>query len=69
MNTVEVKALVRDVIVYYGLPFTVLSVVGSPRGWEIVVRAETGGTIPFTVADGRPVYLRETIQKTLEAHF
>jgi hypothetical protein len=64
-----VTSIVRDVIVHYGLPFTVVSVVDSPGGWDIVVRAETGETIPFTVPDGRPVHVRETIQKTLEAHF
>jgi hypothetical protein len=67
MKTIEVKSLVRDVIVYYGLPFTVLSVVDSPRGWDVLVLAQTGGTIPFTVPDGRAVSIREAIQKTLEA--
>jgi hypothetical protein len=51
------------------LPFTVLSVIGSPGGWDIVVRAQTGEHIPFRVPDGRPVHVRETIQKTLEAHY
>jgi hypothetical protein len=69
MNTVDVTAIVRDVIVHYGLPFTVLSVVGSHRGWDIMVRAESGRTITFTVADGRPVYLREAVQERLEAEF
>jgi hypothetical protein len=69
MNTVDVTSVVRDVIVHHGLPFTVLSVTGSPGGWDIVVRAQTGEHIPFTVHDGRPVHVRETIQKTLEAHY
>jgi hypothetical protein len=69
MNSVEIKSLVREVIVHYGLPFTVLSVAGAPGRWDIVVRADTGGTIPFSVADGRPAHVRETIQKMLEAHF
>ena len=38
MNTTEVDALVRSVIVHLGLPFAVLSVVGSPAGWNIEVR-------------------------------
>jgi hypothetical protein len=69
MDTVQVTAIVQDVIVHYGLPFKVLSVIGSQHGWDIMVRAESGRTIPFTVADGRPVYVRETIQAKLEAEF
>jgi hypothetical protein len=69
MDIVQVKSLARDVIVHFGLPFTVLSVSGSPGRWDFVVRAQTGGTIPFSVADGRPAFMRETIQKKLEAHF
>lgn len=69
MDTVQVTAIVQDVIAHYGLPFTVLSVIGSHRGWDIMVRAESGRTIPFTVSDGRPVYVRETIQAKLEAEF
>jgi len=49
------------------LPFTVLSVIASERRWEILVRAESGRTIPLSVADGRPHYIRETIQEKLEA--
>ena len=39
MNTTEVDALVRSVIIHHGLPFAVLSVVESPAGWNIQVRA------------------------------
>ncbi|MGH9313346.1 MAG: hypothetical protein ACRD1S_09120 [Vicinamibacterales bacterium] len=67
MTATEMKSLVGAVIVHYGLPFTVLSVIGSPDGWNILVRAGTGGIVRFTVADGRPVDLREAIQGTLEA--
>ncbi len=67
MNAGEVTAILRDVIVHYGLPFTVLSVIASERRWEILVRAESGRTIPLSVADGRPHYIRETIQEKLEA--
>ena len=47
MNTTEVDALVRSVIVHLGLPFAVVSVVESPAGWNIQVRAGTGGTVRF----------------------
>jgi hypothetical protein len=39
MTTAEVEALVQNVIVHFGLPFTVLSVVGSPIGWNVTVRS------------------------------
>jgi hypothetical protein len=67
MNTTQVTAIVKDVIVHYALPFTFVSVTGSERRWEILVRAESGETIPLSVADGRPHYVRETVQAKLEA--
>jgi hypothetical protein len=67
MNTTEVDALVRSVIVHLGLPFTVLSVIESPAGWNIQVRAGTEGVVRFTVLDGRPLAMRSTIQEKLEA--
>jgi hypothetical protein len=67
MNTTEVDALVRSVIVHLGLPFAVLSVVESPAGWNIQVRAGTDGVVRFTVLDGRPIAMRFTIQEKLEA--
>ena len=67
MNTTEVDALVRSVIVHLGLPFTVLSVVESPAGWNIKVCAGTGGVVRFTVLDGRPLAMRVAIQEKLEA--
>jgi hypothetical protein len=67
MNTIQVTAIVKDVIVHYALPFTFISVTGSDRRWEILVRAESGETIPLSVADGRPHYVREAIQEMLEA--
>jgi len=66
MNTTEVETMVRSVIVHLGLPFSVLSVVGSPSGWNIRVRASTGGTVAFTVAGGRPLSMRAAIQERLE---
>ena len=66
MNTTEVETMVRSVIVHLGLPFSVLSVVGSPAGWNIRVRASTGGTVAFTVVGGRPLAMRTAIQEKLE---
>jgi hypothetical protein len=63
-------ALVRDVIVHFGLPFTVLSVAGSPIEWNVHVRSdETAKVISFTVAGGRPAAMRVAIQQMLEAAF
>jgi hypothetical protein len=67
MNTAQVTAIVKDVIVHYALPFTFVSVIASGRRWEILVRTESGEDIPLSVADGRPHYVRETIQAKLEA--
>ena len=67
MNTTEVDALVRSVIVHLGLPFAVLSVVESPAGWNIEVRAGTGGVVRCTVPGSRPLAMRVAIQEKLEA--
>ena len=67
MNANEVGELVRGVIVHIGLPFAVLSVIESPAGWNIQVRAGTGGIVRFTVFGGRPLAMRIAIQEKLEA--
>lgn len=67
MNVTEVEALVRSVIVHLGLPFAVLSVVASPAGWNIQVRAGTGGIVSFAIARGWPSSMRGAIQEKLEA--
>ena len=67
MNNVQVTAIVKDVIVHYGLPFTLVSVNAFERRWEILLRAESGRTIPLSVHDGRPSDMRQTIQDRLEA--
>ncbi len=67
MNNTEVEALVRNVITHMGLPFAVLSVIPSPAGWNIRVRAGTGGIVSFAIAAGRPVSMRVAIQEKLEA--
>jgi hypothetical protein len=67
MNASEVDAIVRDVIVHHGLPFTVLSVTASPSGWNIQVRTGTGGLLCFAIHHGRPTAMRTAIQQHLEA--
>jgi hypothetical protein len=67
MNTSEVHALVRSVIVHLGLPFAVLSVIQSPAGWNIRVRAGTAGIVRFTVLGSRAISMRVAIQEKLEA--
>ena len=69
MNTTEVETMVRSVIVHLGLPFSVLSVVGSPAGWNIRVRPSTGGTVTFTVIGGRPMSMRAAIEERLQDSF
>ena len=69
MKTAEVDAIVRSVIVHHGLPFSVISVVESPTGWIIQVRAGTGGIVRFGVFDGRPPAMRIAIQERLESEF
>jgi hypothetical protein len=67
MNATEVEEIVRSVIVHLGLPFAVLSVVESAVGWNIQVRAGTGGVVRFTVLGSRPLAMRIAIQEKLEA--
>ena len=67
MNTTEVDPLVRSVIVHLGLPFAVVSIVESPAGWNIQVRAGTGGMVRFNIPAGRPLAMRIAIQEKLEA--
>ena len=54
-------------IVHIGLPFAVLSVIESPSGWNVQVRAGTGGVVRFTVLGARPLAMRIAIQEKLEA--
>jgi hypothetical protein len=69
MKTAEVDAIVRSVIVHLGLPFSVMSVLESPTGWNIQVRAGTGGVVRFAVFDGRPLAMRVAIQERLESEY
>jgi hypothetical protein len=68
MTTAEVEALVRNMIVHFGLPFTVLSVVGSPIGWNVKISASgTARVVSFDVAGVRPAAIRAAVQQKLEA--
>ena len=68
MTTAEVEALVRNVIIHFGLPFTVLSVVGSPIGWNVTVRSSgTERVVSFAVADVRPAAIRAAVEQKLHA--
>jgi hypothetical protein len=69
MTTTEVEKLARDVIVHRGLPFTVLSVMGSPVGWTISVRTGTGAVGRFIALGTRADFIRQTIVETLEAEY
>jgi hypothetical protein len=66
MNATEVEMMVRSVIVQLGLPFTLLSVVGSPTGWNIRVGTSTKGILRLTVSGG-PSVMRAALQEQLEA--
>jgi hypothetical protein len=66
-NTTEISALVRSVIVTFGLPFAVLAVTECAAGWNIHVRAGTGGIVHITVPDSRPFAMRHAIREKLEA--
>ena len=69
MTTLEVEHLVRTVIVERGLPFALLSVNGSPAGWNIVVRRVTSGVLRLQLVGGRPMAMRVAIQEALEDEF
>jgi hypothetical protein len=67
MTSRDVDAMVRDLITHLGLPFTVLSIIRSPAGWTIQLRAGVGGLMRFSVRDGRPSVVRAAIQSQLDA--
>jgi len=68
MTTAEVEVLVRDVIVHFGLPFTVVSVIGSPIRWNVQVRGDgTSRIVSFAVAGVRSAAIRAAVQEQLEA--
>jgi hypothetical protein len=63
----DIDAIVRDVIVHHGLPFTVVSVKESAAGWNIQARADTGEMLHFAVPHDRPTAMRIAIHQHLEA--
>jgi hypothetical protein len=67
MNSRDVDAMLRALIMHLGLPFTVLSIVKSPAGWTIQLRAGVGGLMRFSVRDGPPSMVRAAIQNQLDA--
>ena len=67
MTTLEVEHLVRTVIVERGLPFALLSVNGSPAGWNIEVRAANSGVVRLHLVGERPMAMRVDIQDALES--
>ena len=67
MTTLEVEHLVRTVIVERGLPFALLSVNGSPAGWNIEVRAANSGVVRLQLAGSRAMAMRVDIQEALES--
>ena len=67
MTTADVERMVRSVIVERGLPCSLLSVTGAPKGWNVMVRAGAGGMVRFAVSSQRPIAARATFQDMLEA--
>jgi hypothetical protein len=67
MTTLEVEHLVRTVIVERGLPFALLSVNGSPAGWNIEVRAANSGVVCLRLVGSRPMAMRIDLQDALES--
>ncbi|HEY6214894.1 MAG TPA: hypothetical protein VIW45_21525 [Vicinamibacterales bacterium] len=68
MTTAEVDALVRDVLVHFGLPFTLASVVSAPVGWNVkICESGTGRVVSFSVAGARPADIRAAVQQKLES--
>ena len=66
MTTLEVEHLVRTVIVERGLPFALLSVNGSPAGWNIEIRANRG-VVCLHLVGSRPTAMRVDVQEALES--
>jgi hypothetical protein len=68
MTEANITAMVRDVIVHLGLPFTVRSVSeSSPARWTVEVTGVTGRLVRFVVPDARPLAMRVAIQQRLQA--
>ena len=67
MAKADLERPVKNIIVERGLGCTWLSVSGAATGWNVMVRADTGGIIRFTLSTQRAVVARVAIEEMLEA--
>ena len=67
MSKTDLERLVKHVIVEHGFGCTLLSVSSASTGWNVMVRADTGGLIRFTLSTERAVAARVAIAEILEA--
>jgi hypothetical protein len=67
MTKDEVEILVRNVIVDRGFSCTLLSVSRASTGWNVMVRAGTGGLVRFALSTQRAIAARVAIEEVLEA--
>ena len=67
MPKADVERLIRHVIVERGFGCTLLSVSGASNGWNVLVRAGTGGLVRFALPTNRAVAARVAIEEILEA--
>ena len=67
MTKHDVERLVRNVIVERGFGCTLLSVCGASAGWNVMVRAGTGGLVRFALSTHRAIAARVAIEEILEA--
>jgi hypothetical protein len=67
MTRADVERLIKNVIVERGFGCTLLSVSDAATGWNVLVRAGTGGLVRFAVPTQRATAAREVIEESLEA--
>ena len=67
MTKDEVERLVRNVIAERGWGCTLLSVSGASTGWNVMIRAGTGGLVRFALSTQRAIVARGAIEEILEA--
>jgi len=67
MTKADVERLLRSVIVERGFECTLLSVSSASTGWNVMVRAVTGGLVRFTLPTERAIAARAVIEEILEA--
>jgi len=66
MTKDEVERLVRNVIVDRRFDCTLLSVCSASTGWNVMVRAGTGGLVRFALSTQRAIAARVAIEEILE---